>query len=208
VVFPSGRSSISNICPDDENFPSGCSSVSRNFKLFKIASVRTWWQIVWTLLRVQEESSVQVHPSGRRGNTVQMPFRVWQAIGFLSQTQIWEDSCKPSGQCGVSVRTLSLVRQVVQQKCNRPDARETPSGRGLDMEAFSAILERRLQLIVWTLGQAVRTPFSILIITFCLNIGLAWNWHHWKDNEKIYNLIIQTAKIKVQTRAKNHSDAF
>jgi hypothetical protein len=41
------------------------------------------------------------------------------------------------------------------------------------MEAFSAILERRLQLIVWTLGQAVRTPFSILIITFCLNIGLA-----------------------------------
>jgi len=33
------------------------------------------------------------------------------------------------------------------------------------MEAFSAILERRLQLIVWT-------PSSISIITFCSNIGL------------------------------------
>jgi len=37
------------------------------------------------------------------------------------------------------------------------------------MEAFSAILERRLQLTVRTLGQAVRTPFGILdIIGFLL----------------------------------------
>jgi hypothetical protein len=99
-------------------------------------------------------------------------YLVRQAIGFLSQTHIWEDSCKPSGRCDVPVRTLSLVRQVVQQKCNRPDAKATPSGRSLDMEAFSAILERRLQLIVRTLGQAVRTPSSISIITFCSNIGL------------------------------------
>jgi hypothetical protein len=46
--IPSGSSSVSNIRldvvvfrPDDENFPSECPSVSRNFKLFKIASVRT-----------------------------------------------------------------------------------------------------------------------------------------------------------------------
>jgi hypothetical protein len=40
----------------------------------------------------------------------------------------------------------------MQPKCNRPDARATPSGRGLVMEAFSATLERRLQLTVRTLG--------------------------------------------------------
>jgi hypothetical protein len=39
--IPSGRSSVSNICPDDESFPSRHPSVSRNFELFKIASVRT-----------------------------------------------------------------------------------------------------------------------------------------------------------------------
>jgi hypothetical protein len=38
----SGRSSISNICLDDVAIPSGRPSVSRNFKLFKVASVRTY----------------------------------------------------------------------------------------------------------------------------------------------------------------------
>jgi hypothetical protein len=60
----------------------------------------------------------------------------------------------------------------MQPKCNRPDARATQSGRGLVMEAFSAILKRRLQLTVWTLGQAIRTLSGILIITFYSNIGL------------------------------------
>jgi hypothetical protein len=46
----------------------------------------------------------------------------------------------------------------VQPKCNRSDARATLSGRGPVMGAFSTILERRLQLTVRTLGQAVRTP--------------------------------------------------
>jgi hypothetical protein len=35
-----------------------------------------------------------------------------------------------------------------------------------------SILERQLQLTVQTLGQAIRTPSSILIITLCSNIGL------------------------------------
>jgi len=68
----------------------------------------------------------------------------------------------------------------VQPKCNRPDARVTPSGRSLVMEAFSAILERRLQLTVQMLGQAIRTPSGILVITFFSNIGLGRNWHRWK----------------------------
>jgi hypothetical protein len=68
----------------------------------------------------------------------------------------------------------------VQPKCNHPDARTTPFGRDLVMEAFSAILERRLQLTVWTLSQAIQTPSGILVITFYSNIELGRNWHHWK----------------------------
>jgi len=41
LSITSKSSSISNISPDDENFPFGRPSVSRNFKLFKITSVRT-----------------------------------------------------------------------------------------------------------------------------------------------------------------------
>jgi hypothetical protein len=37
---PSRRSSISNIRPDDENFPFGTPSVSRSFELFKVAFFR------------------------------------------------------------------------------------------------------------------------------------------------------------------------
>jgi predicted alpha/beta hydrolase len=74
------------------------------------------------------------------------------------------------------------------------------------MEAFRAILERRLQLTVWTLGQAVWTPLSILIITFWSNIGLGRNWRHWKAYKKRYNLmdwkanrILQTATVRMET---------
>jgi hypothetical protein len=87
----------------------------------------------------------------------------------------------------------------VQPKCNCPDARATPSGRGLVMEALSAILERRLQLTVWTLGQAVRTPSGILDITFYSNIGLERNWRCWKANKKCCKLIGQTAIKIVRT---------
>jgi hypothetical protein len=81
--------------------------------------------------------------------------------------------------------------------------RDTPSGHGLVMEAFSVILKRRLQLTIRTLGQAIRTPSSILIITFCSNIGLGWNWCHWKANKKWYNLTIQTAKRNVRMHAQS-----
>jgi hypothetical protein len=87
----------------------------------------------------------------------------------------------------------------VQPKCNRPDARATPFGHGLVMEAFSAILERRLQLTVRTLSQAVRTPSSILIITFWSNIGLGRNQCHWKANKKWYNLMVWKTNRIVRT---------
>jgi hypothetical protein len=69
----------------------------------------------------------------------------------------------------------------MQHKCNRLDARETPSGRGIVMEAFSATLERRLQF-------TVRTLSGILIITFYSNIRLGRNWRRWKDDKKCCQL--------------------
>jgi hypothetical protein len=87
----------------------------------------------------------------------------------------------------------------VQPKCNRPDARARPSGRGLVIEDFSAILERWLQLTVSTLGQAVRTPSGILVITFYSNIGLGRNLRRWKANKIFCKLSIWTAITSVRT---------
>jgi hypothetical protein len=86
----------------------------------------------------------------------------------------------------------------VQPKCNRLDARATPSGHSLVMEAFSATLERRLQFR--TLGQAVRTPSDILVITFYSNIGLRQNQRRWKANKKCCKLMIWMA-IKIVLKA-------
>jgi hypothetical protein len=64
------------IRPDNENFPSESSSMSRSFELFQIAFVRT----------------SQQH--------VQIPLSVRQVERFLSKTQIWEDSCnRPNDMC-------------------------------------------------------------------------------------------------------------
>jgi hypothetical protein len=90
----------------------------------------------------------------------------------------------------------------VQPKCNRLDARATSSGRGLVMEAFGAILERRLQLTVRTLGQAVRTPSGILDITFYSNIGLGQNRRRWKADKKFCQLTIWMATRSVRTDGK------
>jgi hypothetical protein len=71
--IPSGRPTVQSIIrPDNENFSSGPSSVSRSFKVLQLASVRTFQQHVQTTLSVQP------------------------AIGFLSKTQIWEDRCNRS----------------------------------------------------------------------------------------------------------------
>jgi len=67
---PSERPTVQSIiCPDDENFPSKPSSVFRSFEMLQVASVRTSQQYV------------------------RMPLSVRSAMGFLSKTQIWEDSC-------------------------------------------------------------------------------------------------------------------
>jgi hypothetical protein len=67
------------------------------------------------------------------------------------------------------------------------------------MEAFSATLERRLQLTVQTLGQAIRTPSNILDITFYSNIGLGRNQRRWKANEIFCKLRVRTAITSIRT---------
>jgi hypothetical protein len=108
-----------------------------------------------------------------------IPSSTVRTTAFMVRTiklHIWKlrAPVQPSG------RSKPYYGNFVQPKCNRSDARATPSGRGLVMEAFSAILERRLQLTVRMLGQAVRTPSGILVITFYSNIRLGRNRHRWK----------------------------
>jgi hypothetical protein len=92
---------------------------------------------------------------------------------------------QPSGrEPSRSGRSKPYYGNFMQPKCNRPNARATPSGRGLIIEAFSATLERRLQLTIQTLCQAVRTPSGILVITSYSNIGLGRNWRGWKAKKK------------------------
>jgi hypothetical protein len=89
----SGRSSVNHIRLDDVGIPFRLPSMSRSFKQFKVASVWTSWQHIRTPFRVREDSSVPMHPSGRRGNTIRTPFRVRGELGFPSQIRIWENSC-------------------------------------------------------------------------------------------------------------------
>jgi len=133
-------------------------------------SVRTTW--LYRPDAIQGLTSIRVSASrpsyGKMASTFRTmcdpvrtsPFRVWTLQGLIMVI-----TCSQSA----TVRTLGQ---------HRPDARATPSGRGLVMGAINTILERRLQLTVLTLGQAVRTPSGILIITFYSNIELGQNWRH------------------------------
>jgi hypothetical protein len=84
--IPSGRPSVQSIIrPDDENFPSGPSFVSRSFELFQLTSVRTFQQHVRTTLSVGP------------------------ATGFLSKTQISEVRCNRSDD--VEFRSDTLIHK-------------------------------------------------------------------------------------------------
>lgn len=105
VVFLSGRSSVSNIHPNNVAIPSKLPSMSRTFEQHKLAYVWTSWQHVRMLFRVREDFSILVYPSEQRGYSIQMPVRAQGELGFPLQTQICEDSCI------------------------RPDVKSTPFGR-------------------------------------------------------------------------------
>jgi hypothetical protein len=119
--------------------------------------------------------------------------------------QIWKlrAPVQPSGhQPSGSGHSKPYYGNYVQLKCNRPDARATPYGRGLFLGAFSATLERRLQLTVRTLGQVVRTPSRILDINVYSNIGLGQNQRHWKANKIFCKLSVRTLIILIRHDGK------
>jgi hypothetical protein len=119
-----------------------------------------------------------------------------RTMSFIRQERAYK--VQPSGrQPSGSGRSKPYYGNYVQPKCNCPEARATPSRRVLVMEAFIAILERRLQLTVRTLGQAVRTPSSILDISFYSNIGLGRNRRCWKAKKKFSKLSFRTALQKI-----------
>jgi hypothetical protein len=153
VQFPSKMKSDPKLPSGRPSHESGRPLVSRRFKLFKLASVRTSQQHIQTLFRVPEESSIQVHPSGWLGNTVRTPFSVRQVKWFPSQTQIWEDSWNRS-----DVRSTPF--DAIFDKARRGEelqpsghqsllwklraAKVQPSGRGPIQERISSLLESRL----------------------------------------------------------------
>jgi hypothetical protein len=181
------------------NHPDALQS-SRRSQCFS-ASVRTTW--LYRLDAIQCLTSVRVsasrHIYGKTAATVEMMSSIRQERAYQVQ---------PSGrQPSRSGRSKPYYGNFVQPKCNRPDARATPSGRGLVMEAFSATLERRLQLTVRTLGQAVRTPSGILVITFYSNIGLGQNQRRWKAKKKLYKFNIWMAYVRTEIFASTDGPA-
>jgi hypothetical protein len=133
--IPYGRPTIQSIIrPDDENFPSRPSYVSRSFELFQLASVRTFQQ------------------------HVRMTLNVRLAMGFLSKTQIWEDCCnrpddvdsRPdalihNANCAFKIQTsgrqhswsghASYIYGNCVHQINRPDNHSLgPDVRSLNME--------------------------------------------------------------------------
>jgi hypothetical protein len=107
--IPSGRPTIQSIIiPDDENFPSGPSSVSKSCELFQLASVRTFQQHVQTTLSVQP------------------------AMDFFPKTQIWEDRCNSPNDVNPSPNELIHKASCAfknfrrsDDSLNGPDARAT-----------------------------------------------------------------------------------
>jgi hypothetical protein len=80
---------------DDENFPSGPSSMSRSFKLFQGAFVRTSQQHIRT------------------------PFSVRPALDFFPKHRYGKTVATVVTMC-VPFKTLSFIRQVVHSKFNCP----------------------------------------------------------------------------------------
>jgi hypothetical protein len=151
------------------------------------ASVRTTWLYLPDAIQCLTRNRVFAsrHSYGKTAATVRTmcdPVRTMSSIRQECAYQVQQSGRQPSWSGRSSFIYGNCVHQFNRPDVSLqgPDARATPSGRGLGMEAFRAILERRLQLTVRTLSQAVRTPSGILVMTFYSNIGLGRNWLHWK----------------------------
>jgi hypothetical protein len=128
--FQVRRNRIPSVCSDDPIMRPN----THQCLLFKLASVRTSQQHVRMLFRVLEESSVQVHPSGRRGKT---------SMGRLLQ---------PFGRKVYTVWTLVLIMEIA---CNRSTTVPT---RPYSEKNISAFEKPVAQLSIQTLSATAQTP--------------------------------------------------
>jgi hypothetical protein len=140
--IPSTRPTVQSIIrPNDENIQSGPSSVSRNFELLQLTSVQTFQQHVRT------------------------PLNVGSSMGFLSKTQIWEDSYYRSEDVDScpdardTYRKIASIRSTIRTTCSTVRTREAltwklraarPSGRILIQERISVKFGKSIaQFSVW-----------------------------------------------------------
>jgi len=134
--IPFGHPTVQSIIrPDDENFPSGPSSLLRSFDLFQLASVRTFYQ------------------------HIRAPLSIRSAMGFLSKTQIWEDSCNRPED--VDSRPNALIhKEVAHSKFIRPDdGLHGPDTRASYMEiGYIRFTVRTRQALIWKLHAAKVRP--------------------------------------------------
>jgi hypothetical protein len=126
------------ICPsiirsDDEDFPSGSSSVWRSFELFQLASVRTFQQYVRTLLSVRSAMEF-FFPKHRYGKIAATVWTMW-----------------------ILVWTRSSIRQVVHSKSRHSDASlHGPDARATSMEIAC------IRSIIRTTIPMVRTSEALI----------------------------------------------
>jgi hypothetical protein len=96
---------------------------------------------VRTMSSIRQERAYQVQPSGRQPS--------WsERSSFIYGNYVHQFNLPDVSLQGPDT-PKPYYGNYIPSKCNRLDARVTPSGRSLIMEAFGAILKRRLHLTVW-----------------------------------------------------------
>jgi hypothetical protein len=78
---------------------------------------------------LEDSNNSKLHLSGRNGNTSARSSEFDKKSDFLHRHR-YGKQLHPSGQQGNTVLTLSLIRQDMEENCNRLDIRATPCGRG------------------------------------------------------------------------------
>jgi hypothetical protein len=111
-------------------------SASRHSYGKTAATVQTMCDPVWTMSSIRQERAYQVQPSRRQPS--------WSGRSSFLYGNCVHQFNHPDVSLQGPDAPNPYYGNYVPSKCNRPDARATPSGRGLYMEAFSATLERRL----------------------------------------------------------------
>jgi hypothetical protein len=128
-----------------------------SFSVTSIKKIISEFQEDSTQFPTQQKSN-PLFPSGRTRDTSKRPsisrrFCTTQHASVRMARQHRPDDI----QCSREIQ-ISLQTQIGKTACNRPNARATPPGRGLNKATRDERYARRLQFTVQTLYAYVRTP--------------------------------------------------